>query len=92
MTFACIPTMAVAPANSLMSAMTISTLKAVIQAAREALAERQRLDRLHARQIERITTGGMTRARTTSYNASAAVAAERAIYFEKTLKALVLEG
>lgn len=70
--------------------MDIETLEKIIAYAREALVERRRLERLHTQQIARIASGAMTRARTTSYNAAASHAAERAQSFESDLKRLVL--
>lgn len=70
--------------------MDIKTLETVISYAKEALTERRRLERLHSQQIARLQNGGMTRARTTSYNAAASHAAERAKSYEADLKRLVL--
>jgi hypothetical protein len=51
---------------------------------------RKKLQRLHAGQIARINAGAMSRATTTTYNANAADAAERAKSSEDQLRALVI--
>jgi hypothetical protein len=70
--------------------MQIDQLEEIIQAAREALRERKLLERLAANYISRSKNGGMTRASTTTYNASSGHAAERARYFERDLRRLIL--
>lgn len=71
-------------------ALDIKQLQQIIDSAKEALRERKRLVKLHNGQIARVASGGMSRARTTTYNSAAGSAAERANFFEKDLKRLVL--
>ena len=70
--------------------MDIDTLSKIIDYAKEARIERRRLERLHAGHVARTNSGGMSRARTTTYNAAASHAAERARSFEKDLRDLVV--
>lgn len=70
--------------------MDIGQLEEIVRCAREALTERKRLQRLHDGYIKRTSSGGRTRASTTTYNASAAHAAERARMYEAELKRMVL--
>jgi hypothetical protein len=67
----------------------IERLDQIIVEARGAKLCYRTLDRLHKAQIERMQNRGMTRARTTTYNANAAWAAERARHHEQRLRKLI---
>ena len=72
--------------------MDVERLNEIIAAAREARGYRLKLDRLHKQQLARMQTGAMTRARTTTYNAAAAHAAESARFHEARLCALITDA
>lgn len=67
----------------------IKLLDEIIAEARAAKACYRKLDRLHKAQIDRIHNGAMSRARTTTYNANAAWAAEEAQHHERRLRELI---
>lgn len=69
--------------------MDIATLEQIIVSARAALSERKRLERLHAAQVDRLANSSMTRAQTTTYNARASDAAQRATFYERNLRQLI---
>lgn len=70
--------------------MDIERLEKIIQCAKEALAERRRLERLTENYVSKTNSAGFSRARTTTFNASTSHAAERARSFESDLKRLIL--
>lgn len=70
--------------------MDIARLEGILEAARGALTERKRLERLSRGYIEATNSGRRSRARTTTYNANASNAAELARLYERDLRRLVL--
>lgn len=69
--------------------MDIDTLTQVVALAKDALASRKRLARIHANYVDLVERGGNTRARTTTYHAEASNTAERAKDIEQMLKTLI---
>jgi hypothetical protein len=69
--------------------MDVEQLNEIIATAREARTCRLKLERLHQQQLARMLGRGMTRARTTTYNAAAAHAALAAQSHERRLRELI---